>query len=53
MAYAAKRAILSVRADVAMQFDRMELCGLCGTLPLSYVDPEVGTGVTDDMIGIE
>jgi hypothetical protein len=38
---------------VAMQFDRMELCGLCGTPPLSYVDPEAGTAVADDMIGTE
>jgi hypothetical protein len=37
----------------AMQFDRMELCGLCGTPPLSYVDPEAGTAVADDMIGTE
>ena len=24
---------------VAVQFDRLEPCGLCGTSPLSYVDP--------------
>jgi hypothetical protein len=46
----AKRLLLR---GVAMQFDRMELCGLCGRPPLSYVDPEAGTAVAGDMIGTE